>query len=70
MLVCEEVDFEKAISGNPSYNTISKANVNSEKFNEELMNGENFDTLVKKYVSIDSVIKKTFGKIKKMLKNR
>lgn len=66
-IICEEVDFNKAISGNPSYNTVSKANENSSKFFEELDNC-NFEELVNKYVPKDKIIIKIKKKIKKLIK--
>lgn len=66
-IICEEVDFNKAISGNPSFNTVSKANENSSKFFEELDDCD-FEELVNKYVPKDKIIIKIKKKIKKLIK--
>lgn len=65
---CEEVEFEKAISENPSFNTVSKANVNSDKFFEGLKKGEDFEELVKKYSPKVSIFKKIIRKLKRIIK--
>lgn len=71
-MICEEVEFEKAISGNPSFNTTSKANSNADKFYEKLENGEDFERVVNKCIpktSLITRIKRKFrGIIKKVIK--
>ena len=67
LMICKEVDFEKAISRNPSFNTSSKKNEKSELFFEELGKMD-FEDLVKKYIPKESVIFKIKKKIKKLLK--
>ena len=68
LMICEEVDFEKAIRGNPSYNTVSKPNNNSENFYIGLESGEDFESLVNKYAPRTSIIQKVIKKIKMKLK--
>lgn len=71
-MICEEVEFEKAISGNPNFNTTSKANSNADKFYEKLENGEDFERVVNKCIpktSLITRIKRKFrGIIKKVIK--
>ena len=67
-MVCEEVNFEKAIAGNPSYNTVSKANENADKFFEELERGEDFESVVGKYIPKDSLVVKIKRKVKRIIK--
>ena len=67
-MICEEVDFSRAIAGNPSYNTTSKANLNSDKFFSELKDGEDFEMLVKKYIPKTSKLTKIERKIKNIFK--
>ena len=67
-MICEKVDFEKAISGNSSFNTISKFNRKTNKFYDEVLKNNNFELVVKKYtfeVDIYGIIKK---KIKRIIK--
>ena len=67
MMVCKEVDFENAISRNPSFNTSSKKNEKSDLFFRELDN-TNFEELVKKYIPKESLLTKLKKKIKRMIK--
>lgn len=66
-MVCEEVEFDKAIAGNPSFNTTSKANPNADKFFSELIEGEDFEELVNKYAPRTSIITKIKRKMKVLL---
>lgn len=67
-MICEEVEFEKAISGNPSFNTTSKVNPNSDKFFSELGEGQDFEKLVNKYVPKTSIVTKVKRKVKGIIK--
>lgn len=67
-MICEEVEFEKAISGNPSFNTTSKASPNTDKFYEDLKNGEDFEKTVKKYIPKTPLKTKIKRMIKKIIK--
>ena len=69
LMVCEEVEFDKAIAGNPSFNTTSKANPNSDKFFSELKNGGDFESLANKYAPKSSTITKMKRKVKGIIKN-
>ncbi len=66
-MICKEVDFEKAISGNPSYNTVSKANENSDNFFRTI-NSKDFESSVRMYLPNDSIIKKMKKKIKQIIR--
>ena len=63
----EEVDFEMAIKGNPSFTKVSAPNKKSEQFFKELKES-NFDELVKKYVPEPNFIQKCTRKIKRIIK--
>ena len=66
LMICKEVSLEKAISGNPSFNTVSKANANSDRFFEEV-NSRNFDEVVNKYVPKENTLIKIIKKIKRKI---
>ncbi len=67
MMVSKEVDFENAISRNPSFNTSSKKNEKSHLFFEKL--GEvDFEELVKEYIPKEDLLTKVKKKIKRMFK--
>lgn len=68
LMICEEVDFQKAIAGNPSFNTSSKANPKADEFFLELDKDVDFEKLVKKYIPKDSIFTKVKRKIKKIIK--
>lgn len=65
-MISKEVDFKKAISRNPSFNTSSKRNEKSGEFFKEL-NEYNFEETVKKYLPKESLINIIKKKVKKML---
>lgn len=67
-MICEEVEFEKAISGNPSFNTTSKVNPNCNKFFSEIDEGEDFEKLVNKYLPKTSIVTKAKRKVKGIVK--
>lgn len=69
-MICEEVEFEKAIAGNPSFNTTSKASPNADKFYEDLKNGEDFEETVKKYIPKISLTTKIKRIIKRIIKRK
>lgn len=66
LMICKEVTFEKAISGNPSFNTVSKLNLNSDKFFEEV-NCNNFEKVVNKYIPKKNILNKIINKIKRKI---
>lgn len=67
MMIYKEVDLKKAIGCNPSFNTVSEKNENSDKFFEEISN-ENFENVVKKYIPKENMLKKIKNIIKRSLK--
>ncbi len=69
LMICEEVDFQKAITGNPSFNTVSKINPKADLFFEELDKDVDFERLIKKYIPKDSIFTKMKKKIKRMIKS-
>lgn len=68
-MICEEVDFELAIKGNPSFNNTSSANKNADVFFSEI-NSENFEGVVGKYEVKSSLIGRVKRKIKKLIKGK
>lgn len=68
LMICEEVDFQKAIDGNPSFNTVSKANSKADDFFKELDKEDDFEKIVKKYIPKDGFITRIKMRIKRVLR--
>lgn len=66
-MICEEVEFEKAISGNPSFNTTSRANPNSDKFFSELEEGQDFVDIVNQCLPKAHITKKIKRLLRKII---
>ena len=66
-MICEEVDFELAIKGNPSFIKNSEKNLKSDQFFSEIEKND-FEQVVNKYIPKVSLIQKTKRKIKKIIK--
>lgn len=69
-MICEEVDFKKAIAENPSFNTTSKANPNADRFFKDLKNGEDFEKIVMEYIPKTSLSTKIKRVIKRIIIKR
>ena len=66
-LIVKEVDFEKAISYNPSLIKSEEPDKNRDKFFRDL-DKLDFDKLVKKYIPKRSLLRRTLSKCKRILK--
>ena len=66
-MICEEVEFEKAISGNPSFNTTSIANPNSDKFFSELEEKQDFVDIVNQCLPKAHITKKIKRLLRKII---
>lgn len=66
-MTCEEVDFDLAIKGNPSFTKVSEKNVKSDQFFEKLGRND-FEQLVNKYMPKVKMSEKIKRKIKKIIK--
>ncbi len=63
----EEVDFETAIKGNPSFTKVSEPNKKSNQFFKELKD-INFEELIKRYAPEPTFIQKCSRKLKRIIK--
>lgn len=66
-MICEEVDFDLAVKGNPSFTKVSEANAKSDQFFKEIEK-EDFEELVNKYIPKPKITEKIKRKIKKIIK--
>lgn len=66
-MICEKVDFNLAIKGNPSFTKVSEVNAKSNQFFKEVEK-DDFEELVNKYIPKTKITEKIKRKIKKIIK--